>query len=144
MVKKCPVILGSEGSYCAHKFQRLDPILNQTIPVRTPSTYLIINIYFNVNLLATDTAVTSALRLSKLGKYMRNKAAELAHERQAFKVDFSPRVSLLISSLTPATRNTYPTCLILFYLFILIILDEGTIYQVFAELEVLRAVFLGF
>jgi hypothetical protein len=74
MVKKFPVILGSEGLYCAHKVQNLDPILNQIIPVQTPSAYLI-NMYFNVNLLATDTAVTAALRPSKLGKYMRNRAA---------------------------------------------------------------------
>lgn len=41
-------------------------------------------------------------------------------------------------------RNTYPTSLIIFHLFILIILDEGTIYEDLARLEVLRAVLLNF
>jgi hypothetical protein len=93
LVKKFPVIMGSEGSYRVHKVPQLDPNLNQIIPVQIPPPYFF-NMYFNVILLATATVVTSALRPYKLGKYMRNRAAELGHVLQAFKVAFSPHVSL--------------------------------------------------
>jgi hypothetical protein len=61
LVKKLPVIVGYEGSYRVHKGPRLDPILNQMIPVQTPPPYFF-NVYFNVILLATSTVVASAMR----------------------------------------------------------------------------------
>lgn len=74
---------------------------------------------------------------------MRNRAAELGRELQAFQVALSPHVSLSISSPTSPMRTTYPTSLILLHLFILIILDEGTIYEVLARLGVLTAELLN-
>lgn len=70
---------------------------------------------------------------------MRNRTAELGHELQVFQVALSPHVSLSISPPTSAMRTTYPTSLILLHLFILITLNEGTIYEVLARLGVLTA-----
>lgn len=54
IVKKFPVIIGSEGSYRVHKVPQLDFILNQIIPVHTPPPNFL-NIYFSVDLQATGT-----------------------------------------------------------------------------------------
>jgi hypothetical protein len=74
---------------------------------------------------------------------MRKRTVELGHELQAFQVALSPHVSLPISSPTSAMRTTYRTSSILLRLFILIILDEGKIYEVLARLGVLTAELLN-
>ena len=74
---------------------------------------------------------------------MRNRTVELGHELQAFQVALSPNVSLSISSPTSAMRTTYRISLILLHLFILIIMDEGKIYEVLAILVVLTAELLN-
>ena len=61
LVKKFPVIIGSEGSYRANNGPRLDPILNQMIPVHAPPPYFF-NMYFNAILLSTSTVVAAAMR----------------------------------------------------------------------------------
>jgi len=61
LAKKFPVIIESEGSYRANNGPRLDPNLNQMIPVQTPPSYFF-NMYFNVILLSTSTVVAAAMR----------------------------------------------------------------------------------
>ena len=61
LVKKFSVIIGSEGSYRVHNGPRLDPILNQMIPIQTPPPYFF-NMYFSVILLSMSTVVAAAMR----------------------------------------------------------------------------------